>query len=1397
MFADSFETRLWNRAPETTWWPPPPAGDLLRVARNVVPVVGAGFSARAGLPVGSQLGAWLAERFEAGHDGKALPVGRLGDCTYIASAIVGTSRSPGAKEREVLLNQRVAEYYDLDTHGAAPRIAAWSLVRVPSRIVITLNYDDVLEHAAHEQGIRYRQLTHLDLDEATQLLVDEGEPDVLAIIHVHGVRSKPETIILSAVGYQQLRKSKSTDSFWEMAARAKRLCFMGMSMNEPYLTETLARIEGGSAQHVFIADTPTLDAIEGRLPVDLVSHGVHKVALPVDEEGQADYSTLDSIAWQMSGYARRVTEGGTLLRRDEREMPAFYTETALVEHAPGRDEATGSLLAEWDFTGNRRWRAMFGHGQKQYSEKDVALEPRALVIGEPGAGKSELLRSLARQVPSGTTPLLIRLSDVPLDPGDPAIVFARWAERGRALDDDVWISPDRVREQDFQMLLDGLDEVAAGARGAVVRRISELAEALPRHRFTVTTRPMEGLESFPSDQWPVIWMIPTHRWQDAYLRKRELDWTNDIAPSLRGINDAREILRLPFFLSRVLDMRDRGTLADREDLFGLLQALVEDALEREVARLALRPQDARTWLRRVALAMLLAGRSTLSAEALSSIPLPASVEASTEEVCDILVQRLMLRPALSAGEIGFTHRFFGACLAAEALEEHGPTSTLLAALAPDRSELIRGVRADAVVPLSLVMSRNAAWRAALRGRDPVAAARSVSSRTPADERAAAARTLWERYRHWRVWIWDHHRPEIAEDARSLGRMLADHAAPELVEEIRAAIHDPDPVMQGNALAVLAFAGFADIQDELVEILGDPDRDPVVRRQAALAADRLGLPELLPLIVARATGAVEDTETQDCSIVAMNLAPDAELIDIAMTLVSSGRHSAQAIALSHVQRRGTPSDVVALLAASARAGGDGYSSEKDTLRDAAEQISEVDAKTIEDAAYLAALWSVHDEALLAMLAKDPAAKARGIASALQDGVYAFQLGVLSADASHEAMTEARWPDEVIETVLARRETAPRPADQSTSAWTEEVPTPDPEPTLAELLERERDEAVDGLLAHNSRYFARQAGELSDGLRDKLSRRLDDWWPERRYADTITWKPRHGGGRSWSQVSGAAAWVAYGPAIDKTLTPRQWAEIVSSGVAPFDDQVEWLQRRASAEAVELLPDLLTSSQGELWYPAMRSIPPEMELPQSLIDASVERLRDAQDYEIVYIADRLERWAPGTIARLSARSQAFADVLRPLLARRGDEQALRVLLAELRGAIESGGPVDADELRWLDGLGAAPRWLDDLFSCVAAAWRRPPTGRPGQDVAGPLMDAIFVISTADPDEVVRRYDELLAQGDPYHWLRRRREEVVETALGVAGEQAGPAAADTVGLPWLTPPPVVTSPPQDEEEL
>jgi hypothetical protein len=451
----------------------------------------------------------------------------------------------------------------------------------------------------------------------------------------------------------------------------------------------------------------------------------------------------------------------------------------------------------------------------------------------------------------------------------------------------------------------------------------------------------------------------------------------------------------------------------------------------------------------------------------------------------------------------------------------------------------------------------------------------------------------------------------------------------------------------------------------------------------------------------------------------------------------------------------------------------------------------DRQDIRDAVCLAARWDVPSESLLKLIKSGPEAALEGLVAAVEADqhrlwlllgyVEQFSLEQLAAAKAPEAalIRKQHLLDE--EKRVATGDEARQPAARRLGRQPRQRVEHEAPPALCELLHQDRSDG-DVLILSNPQYFAGQVQTLSTEEADDLRARLNEWWPETPFRDTITRTARN----SWSQLPEAAAWLWLAPALDKEVTPVQWAEIASCGVM-FSDQSEWLSRHVSEEALAELAARCDSDDVEVWAHALQAIPNEV--PRAVVAAVVRHLRSTEsegnDY-LRYIAERLVS-AVGSepLYLLSEVSERYAGVMRPLLAGEGDLAAQKQLLAALKGQLSEGRRPSGENQRWMRAIDN-PELLPELFACVEMLYG-PSSALPESgswyrtDVLSPVMEAIKSIGG---QAAVAGYDDLLERRPDFQFLRLQREAIAQAALQLDGLEAAQAAAAELGLPYFDPP-------------
>jgi formylglycine-generating enzyme required for sulfatase activity len=370
---------------------------------------------------------------------------------------------------------------------------------------------------------------------------------------------------------------------------------------------------------------------------------------------------------------------------------------------------------------------------------------RWTVLGDPGAGKTTVLRHLAADLARRpdrrwlplfeSLPRLLRGSD-----SLPAHV-ARRLERAGYPAHEVTAALDRTaREGRLLLLLDGLDEVPRKDREEAEQLLRDLASSWPAAPLVVASRPI-GYHR-PGSEFREVDLLPLDR---EHRRELLVRWfgraagTQDAARADRAVlaldaPELREVAGNPLYLTLLALLFEQGIEPDRnrtrlyDQVFGLLL----DGKHRKEARPMERKDVVRAVLRRLALGMTEDNRDAEPVEALEERLYRPELDPLRKKLEQVPRWRDGLRPLLDelaeqTGILGphdgdgadwrFWHRTFREALAAESLwdeyrEKGGRAAVLaraarvtveedlgrwaepyalLAGLAPDPDDLVRAL----------------------------------------------------------------------------------------------------------------------------------------------------------------------------------------------------------------------------------------------------------------------------------------------------------------------------------------------------------------------------------------------------------------------------------------------------------------------------------------------------------------------------------------------------------------------------------------------------------------------------------------------------------------------------------------------------------------------------------
>lgn len=116
------------------------------------------------------------------------------------------------------------------------------------------------------------------------------------------------------------------------------------------------------------------------------------------------------------------------------------------------------------------------------------------------------------------------------------------------------------------------------------------------------------------------------------------------------------------------------------------------------------------------------------------------------------------------------------------------------------------------------------------------------------------------------------------------------------------------------------------------------------------------------------------------------------------------------------------------------------------------------------------------------------------------------------------------------------------------------------------------------------------------------------------DAVRSTARH----QWTIEYRASAWINYGPPLDATLRPDQWAEIAVCGFG-FDELRDWLRGQYSRKGAALAAGMISGRGLEGWAQLLDCVPGRP--PRQILDAMLERVGRVKDP--AGSIDRADRW------------------------------------------------------------------------------------------------------------------------------------------------------------------------------
>jgi SIR2-like domain len=1190
------------------------------------------------MPLGSELAEWIRTHDLSTGIDFALLGAALDDpaaVMQLADACQGARRD----ERRVALR----DMFEQLCETARLTESLLSLARVPGRLILTLNYDDLVERAAEEQNLTVRSLAREDIPELIPALPQQNDP--LHVVHLHGSVRSGEPFVLDPASYAKVMADTDVlGLFTAIIGQQRGFCLLGTPLNESHLRALLRRYRGSSPRHVILCEERMAELVlanDARAPVRLID-GIIPCSYPNDrhEVVAAFCASLVSADHAASDIGRQASTAE--LPRDPLYVPR-------------------RLLPLTD-SENQEVALMLGH-IREIREGDLSLEARALIVDGPGTGKTELLRSLAMHPMPGEHPAYVRLRNVRMLTGTPEALLSGWLAAADAAFGTVEPEAVITGTRGLHLLLDGLDEQPPSTRDAAAAAIARVAAAFPSVRFTVTSRPSSALDAF-THPWNRFSLVFDTEWTEAFFKA--LNEAPDDFRKRLGLHEKTlsPLLEIPFFLRRLATLGDTelATAVPTHDALDLILWLLERAIE-EDPNLAGVADAVQWWLTDVALQMQLEGERS---QPLSSfVPFTARLDlGDTALLTDQLAGRSLLEEQTHAWS--FAHRLFADALIAQKLLGEPPDRWLdvIAPVAHGRS----AVREDWASVVRLLGGKSERWRTAVATRDPVTAARATPHDAPVTERRAALHTLWNRAHDLQIWI-DRDGQGPSDDAAAIATWLQQGG---LEDEVIHFIHEltaGSRYDRANALDVLVHADPSKCIRHIETVL-TTDADSTVRRSAASWAGRLDAKQLAETVLARAERPEDDAEAMDMASIGLRLTDAPRRLEVARRLLVAGNE--------HIHERQifeeTPPTIDRIRWIRDRLEADPDETIHHTEHDLLELINQLTSISDEDAQVIGetlALVGARSTKAVEWLLDHPAAT-DGLVSVLARGrAHAYQVHPLLMAVGSRRLEAAGCDRDTLSWVRRWEQPRHRPADPEPMEKVEPDLTP---PRIEQVLDLPADERCHELAAR-SHSLVPEASNASPALLARLREALEELWAGDLH-DGIALTESGARLNYWASVV-----LSYGPAVELSLAPDRWVEVATCGWL-FSEQLKWLAQQADQRRFDAAADVCAPEARFLT--ALLRVASLADLrPDRVVIRLGEMSTPSTDRGRDLFAALAEAQQPDAVRQLSATHPHLAPDAEPHLASAGDVMAQRTLIRGLIDRFQRGETVDRHDAQWLEAV------------------------------------------------------------------------------------------------------------------
>jgi hypothetical protein len=259
-----------------------PYDDLQRslATGNVCAFVGAGLSAGAGLPGWYDLIAELSTRI-----GYELPPAKWATGDALIDAAQAYVNRQGLHSLISHLKDR------LDTTGKEPTAAHRALARLPISLVLSANFDNLLERVFRDVGKRVEVVVR---DSAIPFM--RRGPDTVNIVKLYGDLDQPDTIVLARQQYESyfLQRPQMVKLLETELARSDTL-YLGWSGSDPYFKLVFGELLSRFGQMMRPGYAVMFDVTDAQRD-ELARKQIRLVGLPAGDRTAQLAGWLESLA---------------------------------------------------------------------------------------------------------------------------------------------------------------------------------------------------------------------------------------------------------------------------------------------------------------------------------------------------------------------------------------------------------------------------------------------------------------------------------------------------------------------------------------------------------------------------------------------------------------------------------------------------------------------------------------------------------------------------------------------------------------------------------------------------------------------------------------------------------------------------------------------------------------------------------------------------------------------------------------------------------------------------------------------------------------------------------------------------------------------------------------------